>query len=921
MFLTMVMYYIFESIWHALLCTELRSRCADGRARCHKLKDLNQQQRSCRVPQTMHPSTNSTGHKKSVFNSVLSYFQKQVDALDGFQTKRMRLASSSEDDSGQHSSESADEEGATSEEEQRHIVPHGICAQVDAMIRQLNDAYESLPDKRTRADLDTAYHDVLRRSSEWLTQSAEKHFPSARFIQHVNTVFPTGCMRVSDDRLQWSCVFCPEFQPVKLEKGDKFHRQNCIKHFRSQTHCDNVTARLGTGTALANGIIHNRETHVYADELPQTIIDDAIVSCARKSLSLTSIPVMLNVIARALLSVRGPDELSVKEIMDIRKVSSKGATMLSRLKAVTKTVNTRAGIRSVCRRGRAAVTNRLLKLSGQTMDMKLQHLKKCKFLCLTADESDTYSFSAPLAAALSGCTPTFEWANLFIGQVDVAADKSGPGLFNSLRELLNRDGCDLLKRLYFSCFDGASAMRSTPLYAGLDAYPAGRSVLAEIKRYDSCEKVGNVHGLAHLLNLAQKKAMKLCDSWINQWQDHIKAVFRWFSKSPSRKSKLKQLHKEMVLLNDVVTWRLIYPKYYCPTRWIGIARCLRSIIAAAPLLETYADSLVTEGFRPVREESEDEEDAHLPAEAAHARQEESESDDDSEDGDCDSRHHAHTFHVWGDKYWDLPVEEPDDDDVSIASEADRLTMDTGRAAVWKDLDASTSKKTRCALISERCGLTLQMLGIDAMMLDALQPYKILVERLQTQVVPIGHQVRVWISLMFKQLNAFLGPAPSYGVNYMAWRKCDNVTDDLAAQIESMGRQYVHKFLSDAKYRLRPYWKLILAAETINPCAPERLSPSAWEGVEDLCARAHMSVEHTREIIMDLKSQHHESEEWCRAEVKICKTNLLKFYHDRLQSDIRQGIDPRHPLANVFATLIFSLQFVSACIETYFSKTR
>ena len=53
--------------------------------------------------------------------------------------------------------------------------------------------------------------------------------------------------------------------------------------------------------------------------------------------------------------------------------------------------------------------------------------------------------------------------------------------------------------------------------------------------------------------------------------------------------------------------------------------------------------------------------------------------------------------MWGDKYWDLPVEAPHDDDVTIASEEDRIGMDSGRAAVWKDLDASTNKKTRCVI--------------------------------------------------------------------------------------------------------------------------------------------------------------------------------------------------------------------------------
>lgn len=910
---------------------ELRARCdVTGRARHQDICDLNQVQRSCRVPCSMHPATNGTAHKKIAFNSVLAYFEKQASVMEDLQEEnqrlRMRIASSSEDMSDEQSDQQQEDRQPDKaqqieqdDDEQTTIIPHGICAMVDAMIDQLNDVYANMPDdaKRTKVIIENSYNTLLK-SSMWSSKSAQKHFPQARFIQYLDMQFPTGCMRVSADRRKYSCSICTDM--LSVEVAHRFHRQNCFKHFRSAQHCANACAQSGVTPALVNGVLHDREMFVYAHQLPQAVIDDAIISSARKSLSLTAVPVMLEVIARALLSCRGKEPLSTKELMEIRKVSGKGATMLSRLLTLVKTEKTSAGTRSVIRRGRTAVTSRLLKLSQQTMKLKLEFFKKCKFMCLTADESDTYSFSAPLAAALCGCTPTFEWANLFVGQTDVVADKTGPGLFASLRKLLNKDGYDLLKKICMSCFDGASTMRSIPLYAGLDGNPTGTSVLACIKRYQSCEKVGNVHGLCHLFNLAQKKTMQLCPLWVPQWQDHIKSVFRWFSKSPSRKSKLKQLHKEMALVNDVVTWRLIYPKYYCPTRWIGIARCLKSILAAGPLLEQYVDSLVRAGFRPVREQEEEEE--APPLEQIDARID-SESDTNSDDDDSnDQREHADTFHVWGTDYWDLPIRDPDAEDVDIASEDERLAMDSrGRASKWDDLEDTFSKKKGCRLLSPRSGLTCQMLGIDAMMLDALMPYKILVERLQTQVVPIGHQVRQWITVMFKQLNEFLGSAPRYGPNYLAWKQRDDVTRDLAAQIESMGRQYVHKFLTDVKYRLRPYWKLILAAETINPCGPARLSPSAWDGVADLCARAKMSVARTHEVIADLKLQHAEAEDWCRAEVRICKTNLLKFYHDRIHDEMRQDLEPRHPHANLFATIIFSIQFVSACIETYFSKTR
>ena len=57
------------------------------------------------------------------------------------------------------------------------------------------------------------------------------------------------------------------------------------------------------------------------------------------------------------------------------------------------------------------------------------------------------------------------------------------------------------------------------------------------------------------------------------------------------------------------------------------------------------------------------------------------------------------------------------------------------------------------------------------------------------------------------------------------------------------------------------------------------------------------------------------------EVKACNANLLKFYHDRLTFDNEQNKLPDCPLANNFATLIFSLHIASAIIESFFNKTR
>ena len=899
---------IFVSIVEVLEISAL-----SGTASHQDLAGVKQQNRRCSVPQGMHPLT---ADSVSMQPTLSKFFHKLVEVDGEEQQKRMRLATSSEEDSDAENQTGAEDKD---DEKKESIVPHGIESMVNTMMQQLNAIYALIRQKKTKpGEVKHAYDTDLRSSSMWKTKSVLDQFPFQRFLQHLNTEFPSGVMQVDKDRKKWSCSICPNFAGDSVTATRAFHRHNCFKHFRSRMYCDSALAitQNNKATAVAEGLQHQKESHVFAEDLAQCIVDDAIVSASRKSLSLTSIPIILDVVCRALIACRGPEILSTEEIMAIRKTSPKAATMITRINACTKSVLVCSGVRrAACRRGRSAITDRLLTLARHTLAKKVEHLRKCRYLSLTADESDTYSFSAPLAVALQGCSPEFLWANLFLGQTDVADNKSGPEMYRKLKLLL--DGCHptlLIALIFFSCFDGASAMRSTPIYAGLDSHPAGTSLHAELKR-DGLPRLGNIHGLCHLLNLAQKKAYTLCGDWTIQWFDHIKGVFRWFAKSPRRKAQLKSLHKEMTLLNNVVTWRMCYPKYYCPTRWIGISRCLESILAAGPLLEEYCDNLVTAGFRPARDDDDEEEVIPSLVNATAAREEESDDDED------DDRYHADTFHVWGDQYWDLPITVPVDD-LEIDNEVDRLRKDSlGRADVWKDLDAGT-KRTKCVLLSERCGLTTQMLGLDAIMADALKPYKVLVERLQTQIIPIGHKIRPWISKCFKQLNqAFLDDNPSYGRRYQQWRTRDDVSEELDEQVQLMGRQYVYQFLKDAKHRLQPYWSLLLASETINPCMPSRISPSAWEGVKDLCRRVQMDADRIVNTIKELKLQHQSAEEWCRAEVRNCQSNLLKFYHDRLTIDTAEGVQPEYPLANEFATMIFSLHYVSSSVETYFSKTR
>ena len=394
-------------------------------------------------------------------------------------------------------------------------------------------------------------------------------------------------------------------------------------------------------------------------------------------------------------------------------------------------------------------------------DHLLKFLSSCDFLSLAADESDTFSGSAPMAASLQGCNSSFEWLNAFVGQIDVAADKTGSGLHDALKKLIDELDGELWEKIIFLCTDGASAMRSIAAYMGLDSNPEGSSLHAMMKRTIN-PLLPNLHCLPHMLNLAFKFAF-LKSGWAESWLLHVKSVFVWFSKSPGRKNALKRLHKAMRMLRRVVTWRMVYPRYYCPTRWLGLHQALLSILAAWDLLLIYADNLVTEdGYRPDRRPyaSEPTVDELNGEDVTNARRE--------NDDDGVTRVHEASFHQWDDNSWDLKVNSIAGDEAMLTSE-ELINLDHGVSEEWSRLqDGSRGKRSK--LLSEAKGLTNVNYGINSMMADILLPYTILVQKLQTTSTPVAHRVCHWVHQFFNQMNrSFLGESPTWGLKFKEWR--------------------------------------------------------------------------------------------------------------------------------------------------------
>ena len=173
-----------------------------------------------------------------------------------------------------------------------------------------------------------------------------------------------------------------------LTKSD-YHRQNVSKHFRSKDHCNRVASLTHTSGVVQQAVDADRQTISNTSGLAQAVLDDAVISCTRKSLSFTAIPIAMKVAARAIIMCRGQDPIKIDTIMKVRKVSKRAEAVLERINAVVKLQNVRGDRkRPACVRGRHCwVAQRLQSLGDITLNKKVEFLLSCPYLSCSADES------------------------------------------------------------------------------------------------------------------------------------------------------------------------------------------------------------------------------------------------------------------------------------------------------------------------------------------------------------------------------------------------------------------------------------------------------------------------------------------------------------------------------------------------------
>ena len=183
-----------------------------------------------------------------------------------------------------------------------------------------------------------------------------------------------------------------------------------------------------------------------------------------------------------------------------------------------------------------------------------------------------------------------------------------------------------------------------------------------------------------------------------------------------------------------------------------------------------------------------------------------------------------------------------------------MDLDNGNAAEWAKLEQGAIGK-RSKLLSEVIGLTNFNRGLDSMMLDILDPYKILMTRLQIQNKPVSHRVVDWVLEYFRSMNTkFLSVSPVWGKNYRQWLTNNVDTDNqhtMERQVQAMGRQFVRQLCTSLRRRLQPYWSLLLACQLANPLSARYMPDSSRAAAKDLCIRAGMTERKAISVVEEL----------------------------------------------------------------------
>lgn len=106
-------------------------------------------------------------------------------------------------------------------------------------------------------------------------------------------------------------------------------------------------------------------------------------------------------------------------------------------------------------------------MTSKILKQKAEYLSRCNYVGIILDEGNNFSGSCPLYVSTISCDPEFNWRVMFIGQADCAGRKDGKSIYDLTKQIFIDAGMEAIyKKAVSGGTDGASVMRSTPLYSG-----------------------------------------------------------------------------------------------------------------------------------------------------------------------------------------------------------------------------------------------------------------------------------------------------------------------------------------------------------------------------------------------------------------------------------------------------------------------
>ena len=306
------------------------------------------------------------------------------------------------------------------------------------------------------------------------------------------------------------------------------------------------------------------------------------------------------------------------------------AKMVLQLESIRKRTNRRGhnGYDGGVRQHRTTISKRI---SGIADFVRLEVAtlieNGCPSVGFMADESQSRSQTDPCYVAIIFCTIDFLFGHHLVGQTDASNATDGVSLANQVEGVLKHGhGVQgqpetwLLDRVAFVGSDGASTMRSSRKYAGhsirdgttpKERGKTGTSMLATLQHSLASRRGAahipftGFHCTLHIVSLSLGDIVQLLPPFVIPM---VRGIVSYFKRSPRMFARLKEEGRAAREAIAAIEAELnVEPgagaaagvrslKRYCPTRWVGLATTIRSVLRNWLPLRELKLSLAREGY-------------------------------------------------------------------------------------------------------------------------------------------------------------------------------------------------------------------------------------------------------------------------------------------------------------------------------------